>query len=154
MINWWISLISLVSLLFNYVWSYFFHARPTPCIKLFLPGSPDAPKILYNKSKRTGRNVTVTWTRPQHNNCNITMYSVQYRETEPTTENWKQINTTNSEIIDYEMRLQYSRKYEVIVYAWNKLGRSTGSDVWEVRTEQGTIPVYCRLIELFRLLHG
>ncbi|KAJ7350187.1 hypothetical protein OS493_037881 [Desmophyllum pertusum] len=34
------------------------------------------------------------------------------------------------------MHLQYSKKYRVAVFAWNNLGRSVESNVWQVRTAQ------------------
>ena len=64
------------------------------------------------------------------------MYSIYYRETEPSVNGWKQLNVSG--ITSYELHLQYSKKYEVIIVAWNKLGRSESSQAWEPRTAQGT----------------
>ncbi|XP_078371996.1 uncharacterized protein LOC144655586 [Oculina patagonica] len=99
-------------------------------------GPPDSPVILNNQSELTGRNVTVTWARPGDKYCNITMYSIHYRAIEPITEKWKDINITDTNVTSYELHLQYSKKYTVIVFAWNNLGRSVGSNPWEVRTAQ------------------
>ncbi|XP_078372013.1 uncharacterized protein LOC144655597 [Oculina patagonica] len=99
-------------------------------------GPPDSPVILNKQSKLTGRNVTVTWARPRDKDCNITTYSIRYRVIEPVTEKWVDINITNASVTSYELHLQYSRNYTVIVFAWNNLGRSEKSDAWHVRTAQ------------------
>ncbi len=104
----------------------------------YFSGPPHPPKILNNHSQlATGRIVTVMWARSGHKNCNITMYSIHYRVIWPTTEKWVDINITNASVTSYELNLQYSRKYSVIVFAWNKLGRSAKSNIWKLRTAQG-----------------
>ena len=60
----------------------------------WVAGPPDSPKILYDNSTISGRNASVKWTSPEHYNCNITMYSICYRETEPSVNGWKQLNVS------------------------------------------------------------
>lgn len=103
----------------------------------FHPGPPNTPAILNNKSELTGRNVTVVWTPPSNANCNVTMYSIRYRVIDPSVENWVEINITDSKIKSYELHLQYSKKYAVVIFAWNNLGHSVEGKAWEVRTAQG-----------------
>lgn len=102
----------------------------------WVAGPPDPPKILYDNSTISGRNASVKWTSPEHYYCNITMYSICYRETEPSVNGWKQLNVSG--ITSYELHLKYSKKYEVKIVAWNKLGPSESSKAWEPRTAQGT----------------
>lgn len=64
------------------------------------------------------------------------MYSLRYRVVKPNTEDWKELNITNANITSYEMHLQYNKKYEVTVFAWNNLGHSEENKVWEIRTAQ------------------
>ncbi|KAJ7371966.1 hypothetical protein OS493_021392 [Desmophyllum pertusum] len=113
---------------------YSFHNCSVSIVNNYRP--PDPPEILNNQSELTGRNVTVMWRRSLDINCNITMYSIQYRVIEPTKEEWTEINITGSNITSYEMHLKYSKKYKVIVFAWNNLGRSVESNPWQVRTAQ------------------
>ena len=77
------------------------------------------------------------WSRSPDKNCNVTMYSIQYRLIEPSKEGWTEINITGSNITSYEIHLKYSKKYAVIAFAWNNLGRSVKSNPWQVRTAQG-----------------
>ena len=65
------------------------------------------------------------------------MYSIHYGVIEPTKEGKTEINITDSNITSYEMNLQYSKTYKVIVFAWNNLGRSVESKSWQVKTAQG-----------------
>lgn len=97
-------------------------------------GPPDPPEIKSNVSSVSDRNVTVTWRRPKHYNCNITMYSIRFRVIEPLMESWSEINI--SEVTSYQLQLQYSKRYEFTIAAWNKLGRSENSTAWKVRTAQ------------------
>ena len=113
-------------------------ALPKQCFfnVMFLKGRPGPPRIRNNETELPGRNVTVLWSRPPENNCNITMYSLRYRVVKPTTEQWEEVNITDANITSYELHLQYSKKYSVKVSAWNDLGRSVESKTWEVRTAQ------------------
>ena len=77
------------------------------------------------------------WSRPDHKDCNITMYSIHYRVIEPITEKWVDLNITDTNVTSYKLHLEYSNKYAVSVFAWNKLGRSAKTDPWHVRTAQG-----------------
>lgn len=108
--------------------------------------------ILNNQSELTGRNVTVMWKRPSDKDCHVIMYSIHYRAVEPIIENWVDINITDANVTSYELHLQYSKKYTVVVFAWNNLGRSVKSNVWHVRTAQGkTLKVSaCKLHSLYR----
>jgi len=99
-----------------------------------LSGRPDPPRILNKASERPGKNVTVRWTRTQERNCEITMYSLRYRVVKPTTRDWVEINITD--VNSYKLHLQYSKKYNVTMFAWNNLGRSKESEAWEIRTAQ------------------
>ena len=101
----------------------------------FFLGRPDAPQIISNGSTVPERNVTVTWRHPEYHNCNITMYSVYFRVIEPLVESWSQINISG--VTSYQLQLQYSKKYEIIIAAWNKVGPSENSSAWKVRTAQG-----------------
>ncbi|KAJ7385105.1 hypothetical protein OS493_017473 [Desmophyllum pertusum] len=85
-------------------------------------GPPDPLEILNQQSELTGRNVTVMWRRSPDKNCNITMYSIQYRVIEPTEEEWTEINITDASIASYEMHLKYSKKYTVIVFCLEQSG--------------------------------
>jgi len=102
--------------------------------KTGLIGRPDPPRILNKASERPGKNVTVRWTRTQERNCEITMYSLRYRVVKPTTRDWVEINITD--VNSYKLHLQYSKKYNVTMFAWNNLGRSKESEAWEIRTAQ------------------
>ena len=48
---------------------------------------------------------------------------------------WSEINISG--VTSYQLLLQYSKQYEFIIAAWNKLGRSENSIAWKVRTAQG-----------------
>ena len=94
--------------------------------------------ITNNKTETTGRNVTVMWRRTSDNNCHITMYTLHYRIVGPAIkdENWSSMNITDTTLTRYELQLQYSKEYELIVSAWNKLGHSN-SNAWHLKTAQG-----------------
>ncbi|KAL9972466.1 hypothetical protein ACROYT_G018772 [Oculina patagonica] len=100
-------------------------------------GPPDPPEIINNETRVTGRNVAVVWRRASDNNCHITMYTLHYRIVGPVIkdENWSSVNITNTTFTRYELQLQYSKEYEVVVSAWNKLGHSN-STAWHLRTAQ------------------
>ena len=104
-------------------------------MECFRLGPPDPPQI-SNQTDVSGRNVIVQWTRPSQRNCNVTMYSLHYRVIKPTTEAWAEINITDANITSYKLYLQHSKKYEVILFAWNALGRSEKSEAWELETAQ------------------
>ena len=99
-----------------------------------LLGPPDPPKIMNKDTELTGRNVTVTW-RTLDNNCEIIMYTLYHRIVGPALkeENWSSFTTNETK---YTLQLQYSKEYEIIVSAWNKLGGSN-STKWHLRTAQG-----------------
>lgn len=99
-----------------------------------LSGPPDTPKIMNKETELTGRNVTVTW-RTSDNNCKITMYTVHHRIIGPAfkEEIWSSVTTNDTK---YTLQLQYSKEYQIIVSAWNKLGGSNGTE-WHLRTAQG-----------------
>ena len=99
-----------------------------------LLGPPDPPKIMNKDTELTGRNVTVTW-RTLDNNCEIIMYTLYHRIVGPALkeENWSSVTTNDTK---YTLQLQYSKEYEIIVSAWNKLGGSNSTE-WHLRTAQG-----------------
>ena len=103
----------------------------------FLIGSPESPRILSNLSEITARNATVKWTKPLDKRCSITMYSIHYTVIEPVKEKSREINITDASATSYELHLQYSKTYRVVVFAWNDLGRSLESNTWQVKTAQG-----------------
>jgi len=63
------------------------------------------------------------------------MYALYYRIIGPPfkEENWSSVKTNDT---TYVLQLQYSKAYEIIVSAWNKLGRSNSTE-WHLRTAQG-----------------
>ncbi|CAH3115182.1 unnamed protein product, partial [Porites lobata] len=97
--------------------------------KMDLIGPPDVSEIINNETEIPGitPNVTVQWTRPNETYCNITMYSLRYRAVQPATEKITEINITNASLTSFELHFQHSKKYEVTVFAWNKLGRNVPS---------------------------
>ena len=66
------------------------------------------------------------------------MYSLHYRIIGPVfnEEIWSSVNITDTTFTRYELQLQYSKKYELIVSAWNKLGHSN-STARHLSTAQG-----------------
>ena len=66
------------------------------------------------------------------------MYSLHKRIVGPTMKgkNWSSVNISNTALTRYELQLQYSMEYELIMSAWNKLG-SSDSETWHIRTAQG-----------------
>ena len=95
--------------------------------------------ILNNQSESeiTARNATVRWKRPSDRRCRIIMYSIHYTVIEPIEEESREINITDASVTSYELHLQYSKTYRVVVFAWNDLGRSIQSNIWQVKTVQG-----------------
>ena len=65
------------------------------------------------------------------------MYSIHFTVIEPNTEKAREINITDASVTSYELHLQYSKTYRVVVFAWNDLGRSSESNTWEVKTAHG-----------------
>ena len=104
-----------------------------------LIGRPDPPEIESKGSIVPGRNVTITWSAPEDNNCYIFMYSVHFRVVQPLVKSWSQINISG--VTSYQLQLQYSKQCEFIIAAWNTLGRSENSAAWKVRTAQGEVKV-------------
>ncbi|CAH3046336.1 unnamed protein product [Pocillopora meandrina] len=100
---------------------------------------PDPPEIESKGSIVPGRNVTITWSAPEDNNCYIFMYSVHFRVVQPLVKSWSQINISG--VTSYQLQLQYSKQYEFIIAAWNTLGRSENSAAWKVRTAQDYDPL-------------
>ena len=101
-------------------------------------GPPDAPEIINNETEIPGiiPNVTVQWTRPEERNCIITMYSLRFHVVQPATDKMTEINITNANVTSFELQIQHSKKYELTVFGWNKLGRSEASKAWQIRTKQ------------------
>lgn len=99
-----------------------------------LAGPPDPPQIMNKETELTGRNVTVTW-RTSDNNCEIITYTLHYRIVGPA---FKEEHCSSVTINDtkYTLQLQYSKEYQIIVSAWNKLGGSNSTE-WHLRTAQG-----------------
>ena len=98
-------------------------------------GPPEPPEINNNDTELSGRSVTVTWKGGGDNNCPITMYTLYYREKAPHTSSWLQaINI--SDATSFNLQLQYSKYYQIIVSAWNQLGE-TQSKGWILKTAQG-----------------
>lgn len=99
-----------------------------------LLGPPDPPKIMNKETELTGRNVTVMWSTSD-NNCEIILYTLRHRIVEPAfeDENWLSVTVNDTK---YTLQLQYSKGYEIIVSAWNKLGGSNSTE-WHLRTAQG-----------------
>ena len=99
-----------------------------------LSGPPDPPKIMNKETELTGRNVTITW-RTSDNNCKIIMYTVHHRIIGPAfkEKNWSSVTTNDTK---YTLQLQYSKEYQIIVSAWNKLAGSNSTE-WHLRTAQG-----------------
>lgn len=66
------------------------------------------------------------------------MYTLYYRISRPATkeENWTAENITDTSVTSFYLQLQYSKEYEVIVSAWNKLGESNRK-AWHLTTEFG-----------------
>ena len=91
-----------------------------------LLGPPDPPKILNKETELSGRNVTVMW-RTSDNNCEIIMFTLCHRIVGPALkeENWSSVTTNDTR---YTLQLQYSKEYEIIVSAWNKLGGSNSTE--------------------------
>ena len=107
--------------------------RPYDALTL---GPPEPPQILHNKTQISGVNITLHWTSPSQRNCSITMYSLHIKVLKPTTGKEAEMNITNTSINSYELRLEHSKEYEVIVFAWNDLGRSEASRALKIRTAQ------------------
>lgn len=99
-----------------------------------LSGPADPPKIMNKETELTGRNVTITW-RTSDNNCKTIMYAVHHRIIGPAfkEKNWSSVTTNDTK---YTLQLQYSKEYQIIVSAWNKLAGSNSTE-WHVRTAQG-----------------
>ena len=103
-------------------------------------GPPEPPEFINDDTEATGRNVTVTWKNHADNNCAITMYTLHYRIVGPTIKDktWSSVNISDKTFTRYKLQLQYSKKYELIVSAWNKLGHSN-STAWHLSTAQGNV---------------
>ena len=99
-------------------------------------GPPGPPEILHNKTQISDVNITLHWTSPSQRNCSITMYSLHHKVLKPTSGKEAEMNITNTSINSYELRLEHSKEYEVIVFAWNDLGRSEASRALKIRTAQ------------------
>ena len=99
-----------------------------------LLGPPDPPKIMNKETELTGRNVTVMWITSD-NNCDTIMYTLYYRIVGPASkeENWSSVTNNDTK---YTLQLQYSKEYDIIVSAWNKLGGRNSTE-WHFRTAQG-----------------
>ena len=94
---------------------------------------------MNKKNELTGRDVTVKWKGAAHHNCPINMYTLYYRVVGPVNQedNWTVVNITNTSVTSYELQLQYSREYEIMASAWNKLGESKRKG-WYLKTALGT----------------
>ena len=101
-------------------------------------GPPYAPEIINNETEIYGitPNVTVQWTRPGERNCNITMYSLHFNVVQPAAEKMTEINIPNVSVTSFKLQFQHSKKYEVTVFARNKIGQSEASKAWQIRTQQ------------------
>ena len=101
-------------------------------------GPPYAPEIINNETEIYGitPNVTVQWTRPGERNCNITMYSLHFNVVQPAAEKMTEINIPNVSVTSFKLQFQHSKKYEVTVFARNKIGQSEASKAWQIGTQQ------------------
>lgn len=85
--------------------------------------------------------MTVTWKKPSDNNCNVFMYTLYLRELGSSTmeDRWEVSNNFTDGVTSYNLLLEYSKEYEIIVSARNKLGERK-SKKWMLKTAHGRPP--------------
>ena len=73
---------------------------------------------------------------PSPNGCPISRYTIHYRD---ETSVWNTINLKRSNVNDYRLRLNCSKNYHIMVFAWNQRGHNhyTEKSVLSLRTENG-----------------
>ena len=64
------------------------------------------------------------------------MYSLHFNVVQPAAEKVTEINISNVSVTSFKLQLQHSKKYEVTVFARNKIGQSEASKAWQIRTQQ------------------
>ena len=101
----------------------------------------DIPEAFNIRAEPEGCYVRLSWKIPSANSCPISRYTVHYRECITSYRNnkrWKTKEVNSPNITEYRLPLNCSKKYEVLVVAWNDRGSSyADGKSLSVLTEKG-----------------
>ncbi|XP_078344448.1 uncharacterized protein LOC144630040 [Oculina patagonica] len=117
-----------------------------------LGDKPSAPILENNEIQVSGCDVFLRWSIPDDNGCPLTMYTVYYRELQPSkNDSWRMV--VNVTVDTRSIHLPLSKcniEYTFAVSAWNELGRSATSREWSIKANNSVgqtitivVPVGC-----------
>ncbi|XP_078368380.1 uncharacterized protein LOC144652235 [Oculina patagonica] len=100
-------------------------------------GIPLPPDITNKETETLRCYVNLTWSPPEYNGCQLTMYSIYYQQIQPlqTGAHWHQVNVTEVMRTKFTISLACDKQYKVEISAWNGLGESDRSRPWIIKTK-------------------
>ena len=106
------------------IYEYLLPKRRTILLKYFLLGVPTLSEV---SAEPQGCYVNLSWETPSYNSCNITRYTVHYRQPNQLKK-WQTTSFREPNIINRteyrRLKLNCSSTYEIMVLAWNERGSS------------------------------
>ncbi|KAL9976606.1 hypothetical protein ACROYT_G013927 [Oculina patagonica] len=101
---------------------------------------PSPPVINSKETESLTCNVNLTWSPPDDNGCQLTLYSIYYQQIQPqvTGAHWHQVNVMDIMKTRLTISLACDKQYKVEMSAWNRLGQSDRSKPWMIKTKSGS----------------
>ncbi len=110
-------------------------------VTFLITGIPLPPDITNKETETLRCYVNLTWSPPEYNGCQLTMYSIYYQQIQPlqTGAHWHQVNVTEVMRTKFTISLACDKQYKVEISAWNGLGESDRLRPWIIKTKSGTV---------------
>ena len=103
---------------------------------------PVVPKSFVVHAVPSGCSARLSWDTPSVSSCPVTRYTIHYRnsmDSSSDTDAWLTTVLNEPDINEYRLWLNCSKKYDIMVFAWNQRGHSDFNDksVVSVLTDTG-----------------
>ena len=103
----------------------------------------DVPKSFMVHAIPFGCSANLSWNTPSVNSCPITRYTIHHRESMTASSDtgaWQTTILNEPDINKHRLWLNCSKKYDIMVIAWNQRGHSDFNEksVLSVLTHTGT----------------
>ena len=104
---------------------------------------PVVPKSFVVHAVSLGCSARLSWHTPSVSSCPLTRYTIHYRNSMTSssdTDAWLTTVLNEPDINKYRLWLNCSKKYDIMVFAWNQRGHSDFNEksVVSVLTDTGT----------------
>lgn len=103
----------------------------------------DVPKSFMVNAVPSGCSAQLSWDTPSVSSCPITRYTIHYRNSRTSSSEtgaWLTTILNEPDINKHRLWLNCSKKYDIMVFAWNQRGHSDFNEksVVSVLTDTGT----------------